>query len=108
MKDELPELTRKSTLEALFKARTDLRIGNDALDTCLTGFNTLGSKIVSMAVANAKLEQRTTLMAKDALTAFQSIQSGNNLDDLFPQLEKLSAKDTADLAQRIKEWLEQH
>jgi histone H3/H4 len=107
MSQELPDLTRKTTLESFIKARTPLRIGVDALDLFLAELNTLGSQVTQTATQLAQSEKRTTLLAKDIQAALsQHLGGGNNLDSLFQSIEKLNAKDTATLAQRITAWLE--
>lgn len=108
MANEKPAITRATTLEAFLKARTDLRVGIDAVESLLLELGKLGDRIAKEATLAAKGEQRTTLMARDIQTAFEKILGVMGEDRLFDQIEKLSAKETANLSQKIETWLKEH
>lgn len=108
MPKEKPALTRSTTIEAFLKARTDLRVGVDAVDSLLKELNKLGDLIVIESSKNAKAEQRTTLMTRDIQIAFEKLLGMVGEDRLFQQIEKLPAKETAQLSQQIETWLKEH
>ena len=108
MKREKPALTRATTLAAFLKARTDLRIGVDAVGSLLDELGKLGELIVNEADKHARAEQRNTLMARDIQASLEKLLGLAGEATLFQQIEKLPAKETAQLAQKIEEWLKEH
>ena len=86
-----------------------MRVGVDAVSCFLELLNALSETVVKAAETNAKQEGRTTIMASDIKTAMTSTTgSTSELPFLFKQLEALTAKDTANLADLIQKWLDTH
>lgn len=105
---ELPSLSKPNTLEAFLKARTDLRVGVDAINALLTALDQLGTQIAQAATKSAKAEKRTTILEKDITVALAALLGGSDLDGIFKRLESLNSKDTAQLAKQIEQWLKEH
>jgi histone H3/H4 len=102
-----PELTRKSTLEIYLKTLSDKRVGVDAVDVFLARLNDLGLKVVQSATRSAEAAGRNTLMGKDIEASFKTLVGGADLDGIFQNIHNLSAKETADLSQKIQDFLKQ-
>lgn len=105
---ELPSLSKPNTLEAFLKARTDLRVGVDAINALLTALDQLGTQIAQAATKSAKAEKRATILEKDITAALAALLGGSDLDGIFKRLESLNSKDTAQLAKQIEQWLKEH
>ena len=108
MKDKKPALTRKNTLETFMKANTKKRIGKDSVIFMLAELNKLGSKIVKTSSRQAEKEQRNTILERDIKVALKSLLGGTDIETLFKSIDNLSAKETANLTKKIKEWLIEH
>lgn len=106
---ENPGITKANTIETFVKAHSKLRVGLDAVTFFLERLNTLSAGIVKDAEAKAIKEGRTTIMADD-IKAGLAAATGSTADlaFLFKQIEALSAKETADLAEIIRQWIETH
>lgn len=104
----LPSLSKPNTLEAFLKARTDLRVGVDAINALLTALDQLGTQIAQAATKSAKAEKRATILEKDITAALATLLGGSDLDGIFKRLESLNSKDTAQLAKQIEQWLKEH
>jgi histone H3/H4 len=105
----IPGITKPNTVEAFFKANSTLRVGVDAVSCFLDQLNTFSTTVVKAAEGTAKQAGRTTIMAADVNAAMTSATgSTSDLASLFKQLEHLSAKDTADLATLIQNWIDTH
>ncbi len=104
-----PGITKPNTVEAFVKARSTLRVGSEAVSCFLDQLNTLSEAVVKAAEATAKQEGRTTIMASDIKAAMTSTTgSTSDLPFLFKQLETLTAKNTANLADLIQKWVDAH
>ena len=104
-----PTITKLNTVESFMKANSTLRIGTDAISILFDQLNTISEAITKAAEANAKKENRTTIMSADVKLAITSvIGSTSDLPFLFKQLENLSAKDTAILSETIQKWIDTH
>ncbi len=104
-----PGITKPNTVEAFVKALSTLRVGADAVACFLDQLNALSETVVKAAEATAKQEGRTTIMASDIKAAMTSTTgSTSDLPFLFKQLETLTAKDTANLADLIQKWIDTH
>ena len=91
------------------KAYATLRVGADAITCLIDRLNVLAAAIVKAAEANAKKENRTTIMAPDIQAAISTVTgSTSDLPFLFKQLEALTAKDTAALSDLIQKWIDAH
>lgn len=102
-------ITKPNTVETFMKAHATLRVGVDAVAALIDQLNLLSADIVKAAEANARKENRTTIMAADVTVAMSSVTgSTSDLPFLFKQLEALNAKDTADLAALIQKWVDSH
>lgn len=104
-----PDITKPNTVESFVKANSTLRVSSDAITQFILQLNTLSETVVKAAETHAKQEDRTTIMANDVNTAMASvIGSATDLPSLFKQIERLNAKDTANLSMMIQKWLETH
>lgn len=104
-----PGITKPNTVESFVKANSTLRVGADAVSVFVVQLNTLSEAVVKAAEANAKKENRTTIMVADIKAGFTSVTgSSSDLAYLFEQLVKLNAKDTAGLAELIQQWINAH
>lgn len=91
------------------KAHSTLRVGTDAVSCFLDQLNALSEAVIKAAEATAKQDGRTTIMASDIKAAMTSTTgSTSDLPFLFKQLEHLTAKDTATLADLIQKWIDTH
>ncbi len=91
------------------KANTDLRIAADALKEFQKQLDTLALAITKEATNQAKAAGRTTIMAADVKAAMTAVTgSTSDLPYLFRQLEKLTAKETADISTLIQNWITAH
>ena len=91
------------------KANTDLRIAADALKEFQKQLDALALAITKEATKQAKAAGRTTIMAADIKAAMTAVTgSTSDLPYLFRQLEKLTAKETADLSTLIQNWITAH
>ena len=91
------------------KARSDLRVGADVVSFFLDQLNAMSEAVVKTADATAKQDARTTIMLSDIKAAMSTITgSTSDLPFLFKQLENLTAKDTANLAELIQKWIDTH
>jgi len=104
-----PEITKANTIETFMKANSSLRIGKDAVADFLARLNALSAAVVKAAEITATNQNRKTIMAADIEQAMTSV-TGNTSDlpFLFKQIEKLNARDTADLAALIRTWIDSH
>lgn len=102
-----PELTRKSTLEIYLKTLSDKRVGVDAVDVFLARLNDLGLKVVQSATRSADAAGRNTLMGKDIEASFKTLVGGADIEGIFQNIHNMSAKETADLSQKIQDFLKQ-
>jgi histone H3/H4 len=106
---EKPSITKPNTVETFMKANSTLRIGSDTISFFLTQLDTLSEAITKAAEANAKKENRTTIMPDDIKAALTSVTgSTSDLPYLFKQLENLTAKDTATISELIQKWIDTH
>lgn len=106
---EKPSITKQNTVESFMKANSSLRIGSDATSFFLDQLNILSEAVVKAAEANARKENRNTIMAIDVKVALTSVTgSTSDLPYLFKQLEALTAKDTAILSEMIQKWIDAH
>lgn len=109
---EMPEtvsITKPNTVEVFMKANTDLRIGADTLKEFQKQMDGLALSITKEAGKVAAAAGRTTIMAADVRAAMTAVTgSTSDLPYLFGQLEKLSAKETADLSVLIQNWIAAH
>jgi histone H3/H4 len=104
-----PGITKLNTVEAFVKARSDLRVGADVVSFFLDQLNAMSEAVVKTADATAKQDARTTIMLSDIKAAMSTITgSTSDLPFLFKQLENLTAKDTANLAELIQKWIDTH
>ncbi len=91
------------------KARSDLRVGAGAVAFFFDQLNAMSEAVVKTAEATAKQDARTTIMLSDIKAAMSTITgSTSDLPFLFKQLENLTAKDTANLAELIQKWIDTH
>lgn len=102
---EAPELTRKSTVEIYLKTLSEKRVGVDAVDAFLARLNDLGGRVVKSATRSANADGRNTIMGKDIEAAFKTLIGGADIEGIFQSIHNLSAKETADLSQKIQEFL---
>jgi histone H3/H4 len=102
-------ITKANTVETFIKAHSKLRVGKDAVGSLLDRLNTLSMSIVKAAEKNAIKEERKTIMEADIQKAMTTVTgSTSDLQFLFKQIENLNAKDTADLSELIRNWVESH
>ena len=91
------------------KANTDLRIAADALKEFQKQMDVLALSITKEAARQATAAGRNTIMAADIKAAMTAVTgSTSDLPYLFRQLEKLTAKETADLSTLIQKWIAAH
>jgi histone H3/H4 len=106
---EALSITKPNTVETFMKANTDLRIGADALKEFQKQLDTLALSITKEAARQAQASDRTTIMSADIKSAMTAVTgSTSDLPYLFRQLEKLTAKETADLSTLIQKWIAAH
>ena len=106
---EALSITKPSTVETFMKANTDLRIAADALKEFQKQMDALALSITKEAARQATAAGRTTIMAADVKSAMTAVTgSTSDLPYLFRQLEKLTAKETADLSTLIQKWISTH
>jgi len=106
---EALSITKPSTVETFMKANTDLRIAADALKEFQKQMDALALSITKEAARQATAAGRTTIMAADVKSAMTAVTgSTSDLPYLFRQLEKLTAKETADLSTLIQKWITAH
>ena len=106
---EALSITKPSTVETFMKANTDLRIAADALKEFQKQMHALALSITKEAARQATAAGRTTIMAADVKSAMTAVTgSTSDLPYLFRQLEKLTAKETADLSTLIQKWITAH
>jgi histone H3/H4 len=104
-----PGITKQNTVESFIKANSTLRVGADAVTFFLNQLDTLSETVVKTADATAKQAGRTTIMVADIKAGLSAATgSTSDLAFLFKQIEALSAKDTADLSELIRRWIETH
>jgi len=102
-----PSITKANTVETFAKAHAELRVGKDAVAYFLERLNVLAEAVIKSAEANAKKEDRKTIMAQDIEVAMTDVTgSTSDLPFLFKQIEALNAKDTANLSELIAKWIE--
>jgi len=102
-----PSVTKANTVETFTKAHAELRVGKDAVSYFLERLNILAEAVVKAAETNAVKEDRKTIMAKDIEVAMTDVTGSTaDLPFLFNQIEKLNAKDTANLSELIAKWIE--
>ena len=106
---EALSITKPNTIETFMKANTDLRIAAEALKEFQKQLDALALAITKEATKQAKAAGRTTIMAADIKAAMTAVTgSTSDLPYLFRQLEKLTAKETADLSTLIQKWISTH
>ena len=106
---EALSITKPSTVETFMKANTDLRIAADTLKEFQKQMDALARSITKEAANQATAAGRTTIMAADVKSAMTAVTgSTSDLPYLFRQLEKLTAKETADLSTLIQKWITAH
>jgi len=106
---EALSITKPSTVETFMKSNTDLRIAADALKEFQKQLDTMALSITKEAARQAQASDRTTIMATDVKAAMTAVTgSTSDLPYLFRQLEKLTAKETADLSTLIQKWIAAH
>ncbi len=106
---EALSITKPNTVETFMKANTDLRIAADALKEFQKQLDTLALSITKEAARQATAAARTTIMAADIKASMTAVTgSTSDLPYLFRQLEKLTAKETADLSTLIQKWIAAH
>lgn len=106
---EALSITKPNTVEAFMKANANLRIAADALKEFQKQLDALALAITKEAAKQAKAAGRTTIMAADVKAAMTAVTgSTSDLPYLFRQLEKLTAKETADLSTLIQNWITAH
>lgn len=104
-----PTITKTNTVETFIKEATGMRVKKDAVDYFFDQLCILSEKVVKTAQDTANKEDRSTIMLRDMQLGMADFTgSSSDLAFLFKQLEKLSAKDTADLSQLIQKWVESH
>ena len=102
-------ITKANTIETFIKANSQLRVGVDAVAFFLDRLNVLSAGVVKDAEAKAIREGRNTIMADDIRAGIAAATGAtSDLAFLFKQLEALPAKETADLAELIRKWIETH
>jgi hypothetical protein len=89
------------------KTLSNKRVGVDAVDLFLARLNDLGQRVVRSATRSAEAAGRNTLMGKDIEASFKTLVGGADLDGIFQNIHNLSAKETADLSQKIQDFLKQ-
>ena len=106
---ETVSITKPNTVETFIKSNTDLRIGADTLKEFQSQLDVLATSITREAEKQAKAARRTTIMPADIKAALTAVTgSTSDLKYLFTQLEKLSAKETADISTLIQNWIASH
>jgi histone H3/H4 len=106
---EKASITKPNTVETFMKANTDLRISVDTLKEFQTQLDALATSITKESEKQAKASGRTTIMPADIKAAMTAVTgSTSDLQYLFGQLEKLTAKETADLSTLIHNWIGSH
>ncbi len=106
---ETISITKPNTVETFMKANTDLRIAADALKEFQKQLDTMALSITKESAKQAQAAGRTTIMAADVKAAMTAVTgSTSDLPYLFRQLEKLTAKETADLSTLIQKWVAAH
>ena len=106
---ETASITKPNTVETFMKANTDLRISVDTLKEFQTQLDALATSITKESEKQAKAAGRTTIMPADIKAAMTAVTgSTSDLQYLFGQLEKLTAKETADLSTLIHNWIGSH
>ncbi len=106
---EALSITKPNTVETFMKANTDLRIAADTLKEFQKQLDALALSITKEAAKQAQAAGRTTIMAADIKAAMTAVTgSTSDLPYLFRQLEKLTAKETADLSTLIQKWIAAH
>jgi len=86
-----------------------MRIAADALKEFQKQLDTLALSFTREAVKQAQAADRPTIMAADVKAAMTAVTgSTSDLPYLFRQLEKLTAKETADLSTLIQKWITTH
>jgi len=106
---EKASITKPNTVETFMKANTDLRISVDTLKEFQTQLDALATSITQESEKQAKASGRTTIMPADIKAAMTAVTgSTSDLQYLFGQLEKLTAKETADLSTLIHNWIGSH
>lgn len=106
---EKASITKPNTVETFMKANTDLRISVDTLKEFQTQLDALATSITKESENQAKASGRTTIMPADIKAAMTAVTgSTSDLPYLFGQLEKLTAKETADLSTLIHNWIGSH
>ena len=106
---EKASITKPNTVETFMKANTDLRISADTLKEFQTQLDALAGSITKESEKQAKASGRTTIMTADIKAAMTAVTgSTSDLQYLFGQLEKLTAKETADLSTLIHNWIGSH
>ena len=103
-------ITKPNTVETFMKANTDLRISADTLKEFQTNLDALAGSITKESEKQAKAAGRKKpIMPADIKAAMTAVTgSTSDLQYLFGQLEKLSAKETADLSTLIHNWIGSH
>ncbi|MFZ2958818.1 MAG: hypothetical protein WA705_18205 [Candidatus Ozemobacteraceae bacterium] len=91
------------------KTQSKMRVNADVVSFFLDQLNALSEAVVKAAADTAKQDARTTIMLSDIQAAMGTITgSTSDLPFLFKQLEALTAKDTANLAELIQKWIDTH
>jgi histone H3/H4 len=102
-------ITKPNTIETFMKANTDLRISADTIKEFQTQIDVIATSITKESEKQAKAAGRSTIMPADIKSALSNISgSAADLPTLFKQLEKLNAKDTANISAMIQTWLNTH
>ena len=102
-------ITKPNTVEKFMKANTDLRISVNTLKEFQTQLDALATSVTKESAKQAMASGRTTIMSADIKAALTAVTgSTSDLQFLFGQLEKLGAKETADISILIQNWIAQH
>ncbi len=70
MPDEAPPPIRETTARTFLRDRTELRVGDDAVELFVTHFTTMAEAVALSAAALAQNDERATVLERDIDAAF--------------------------------------
>ena len=106
MPDESPPPIRETTARTFLKARTEMRVGDAAVELFVTHFTTMAEAVALTAAELAQQDERTTVLERDVDAAFNEfLQAGPQLlspDAIHTTIGALSNQVLSQLIQLLR------
>jgi len=106
MPDESPPPIRETTARTFLKDRTEMRVGDAAVELFVTHFTTMAEAVALTAAELAQQDERTTVLERDVDAAFNEfLQAGPQLlspDAIHTTIGALSNQVLSQLIQLLR------